>query len=245
MMPTRSALVVCAGLKKSGSAWWFHLMNRLVVESGGSDVHDVVREFGLERVLVDDNARLGSLRVHRLGRLARPMLAGRRFAVKTHAPPRPAFGVLARTGRAVVFLSVRDPRDMALSALDHGRRNRDEGRGGVLAELVDLDDAVGFVRDQVELFHRWRRVPGVAVIRYEDVLADPVGQVTAAAVRLGTPIDERTARSVVDRVDTDVSGRALHRNVGAAGRFAAEVSPEERLRLAALDDLARALGYSS
>jgi hypothetical protein len=49
--------------------------------------------------------------------------AGRDVVLKTHALPHPEVGRLITAGSVLASASIRDPREIALSILDHGRRS--------------------------------------------------------------------------------------------------------------------------
>jgi hypothetical protein len=231
-------IVVSASLMKSGSGWYYNLTNALLAAHGGHDARSVREAWHLGALLKDDNCRIGSLRAHRLAPLLAPHAAGRRFAVKTHSTPTPALRALMRVGAARVTFNLRDPRDMVVSALDHGARQQDGEAEGRLAGLTSVDAAIDFVAGTLlPVWEAWAAMPAVLLVRYEDLLADPAGEVLRLAEHCRLSIDRPAAQRVVDEVAAGHAGfGALHFNRGTAGRHSEVLSPAE------IDRCTRAFG---
>lgn len=236
---SRHRLVVSAGLKKSGSGLMFNLLNELVSRSVGVDARRIRDEYGLDRHLRQENVLLGSLRVHRIAPLARPVLQGERFVVKTHAPPRLTFRLLATAGVVRPVLSIRDPRAIAASALSHGARDRARGVPGVMASVVTVDDAVLFAEQQVSVARRWMGVAGLVVVRYEDLVQDLVQTATDLSSALGLPLDAVGVARAAHA--SEASPGDLHRSEGRP-HAVDDLPASARRRLASG---ASALGYAT
>ncbi len=103
--------------------------------------------------------------------LAAAAQVGHPIVLKTHTRPDPAVIRLLSSGRAQAHAVVRDPRDVALSMIDHGRRSRENGRPA-FAEIHTLDDAMQGISNQFEQLTEWLTLPGVRLLRYDDLAFD-------------------------------------------------------------------------
>jgi hypothetical protein len=242
-------IVVSASLKKSGSGWYFNLTNDLLAATGGDDVRALREEYGLHDVLQGENCQVNP-RPLQLARLYRVHRRGHSFVVKTHAAPTPSLRLLLRMGAAAATYIYRDPRDVVLSALDHGRRARVEAPQNVLARLHTVEDAARYVRTLLDEVDAWTRRSDVLLVRYEDLQADPAAEVRRLAAHLRLEVDDGTAAALVGRYDrgalSEQERRHLHFNKGVSGRFAEEMSAADRAVCDRLlgRHLAR-LGYAS
>lgn len=218
-----------SSLMKSGSGWYYNLTNDLLSSHGGDDAREVRHRWRLGALIKDHNCRIGSLRAHRLAPLLLPHAAGRRFAVKTHATPTPALRGLIRMGAARVTFNFRDPRDIVVSALDHGARQQQAGGDGRLAGLTTVDEAIEFVTGHLlPIWEAWAATPTALLVRYEELVADPVHEVLRLAEFCGVPAERADAERVVAEVGAGHSGfGALHFNRGITGRHAEVLSSSE------------------
>lgn len=113
----------------------------------------------------------------------------------------PTISVKASVG--VIYI-VRDPRDVVLSAADHYGLTVDQAiemmrdtatRGRAMAGNT-VYERMSSWSDHVKSWTKWRHSP-LMVLRYEDMLADPLGQLGGVARKLGiTQDDERIGRAV-------------------------------------------------
>jgi hypothetical protein len=104
-----------------------------------------------------------------------------------------------------VIYIVRDPRDVAISAADHYGLTLDQaiemmadkkarGRGTPGTTVHEL---MGSWSDHVRSWTRWKHTP-LIVLRYEDMLADALGQLGMVARKLGISGDEARIRRAVE-----------------------------------------------
>ncbi len=114
----------------------------------------------------------------------------------------PTISVKATVG--VIYI-VRDPRDVAISAADHYGLSIDEAiemmndktaRGrGMPGNTVY--ERMSSWSDHVKSWTSWKHTP-LQVLRYEDMLADPLGQLGGVAHKLGITRDEERIRRAVE-----------------------------------------------
>lgn len=89
------------------------------------------------------------------------------LVLKTHSAPTAEMAVMLREGRAHAHAVFRDPREIALSMIDHGRRNRESG-GEAFTEIETLKDAEAAIDTQIEYLEQWLKLPGVFPAYYDD-----------------------------------------------------------------------------
>jgi hypothetical protein len=224
-------LYISAGLQKSGTAWFFHMTNALLVATGHADTHEICSRYNL----APPHCNIGPLSLRRLAKCMRPRLQGHSFVVKTHAPPTRAFRSLMRLGQVRASYIYRDPRDAALSAFEYGRLACAKHRTGPFARLLSMEDAIHFTAQQLIFWEAWVHNPRVFVTRYEDLAANPVGVLSRLFQSWSIEVPPTIIRDVVDRhnahqPDDEQMTRRMHVNKATTGRYRTEMS-ERQLRL--------------
>jgi hypothetical protein len=150
---------------------------------------------------------------------------GHPIAIKTHTRPDPAVVRLIQNGQAIAHACYRDPRDMALSMLDHGKRARANGKSA-FAEIETLEDAKNGIRNQCDSLTAWLRLPNVLPLDFEDIAFDM--QTTAQRILnqlaiTGNP--EKIVNAVLD-------GRFTQFNKGIPHRYKTEMSQQDDRKFA-------------
>ncbi|MFQ5569667.1 MAG: sulfotransferase domain-containing protein [Rhodothermales bacterium] len=223
-------IVVSASLKKSGSGWYFNMTNDLLVRAGHTDVRELRRAYRLQSVLRDDNCRINP-NLANISSLLFPHFRGHTFVVKTHAEPTPSLRMLLSTGLAKATYIYRDPRDVVLSALEHGERVRKANQSNILAELHSVEDAVRYVNLLLNDWEAWTKTDNTLVVRYEDLLDDTLRELSRLAqfLALDVSLDDLKAVAACYQIEKQdqVTQDRLHFNKGVAGRFRQAMSPKE------------------
>lgn len=244
-------IVISAGMQKSGSAWYFNMTNELMVRAGLSDVHDVRDRYRLGWLMRHRNCNIGWMGPHKLLPLLLPHSRGHEFVVKTHRGPTTTFRLLERRGVLRATYICRDPRDVVMSALDHGAKLRAEGRRWRnFARLRTFDHALVFVAKLLRTWSAWADSDGVLLVRYEDLLADPTAELERLVAFLDLDVDADDVAEVSRRYRKDNVARRedavhLHLNRGVAGRYA-EVMTDAQIRQAeeAFGPMLTRMGYA-
>lgn len=147
--------------------------------------------------------------------------------VKCHWGRDRCVSAMLRSGIARMTLCYRDPRDIVLSAMDHGRRSR-QGKdpAKAFAALHSLEDAIEFTRRVISQFEFWFDHPGVHLIRYEDLMRDQASEIREMCDFLRWPVH-------VEAIDNAVQQEALKRksswnfNKGTTFRYREEMTVEQ------------------
>ena len=112
---------------------------------------------------------------------------GHMIVIKTHTRPDPDVIAMLQAQEAIGHAIYRDPRDIALSMLDHGKVSRAQGVQE-FSEFHELEDTIEEIKHQTNSLLGWLSMPNVTPIYYEDL-----GFATKEA-----------AQGIVEQLDLDV-----------------------------------------
>jgi len=233
-----SMIIISGGMPRSGSRWYRRVTQGLLQEAGYPGIKELREKYGPQ---LDPQLHPG-LKLHRLIKFDRLARAGETFTVKTHTPPTIAMQWYLATDRFTGTYTYRDPRDVVVSALELGRKMREEGLGqrflGIgpyrsFARLHTVEGAITWLRwMQIPNCMRWIRNPNVLVTKYEDIRADTFGQIKRLSEFIGLELGDEQISDVIARFDsgsTPRSGKII--NKGIIGRYREVFSPEEQALL--------------
>lgn len=229
-------VVLSVGMRKSGSGWFFNMTNELLQAAGHEDVRQVRHHPSLRTLIKGANCRVGGLKLGKLIRLARFHYKGHTFAVKSHSGPALSLPLFTASGIAKVTYTYRDPRDVILSALEHGAAARKAGMAFNLTELKSLEDSIALAKKEIVKWEQWKQYPHVLMVRYEELVADTIGELHRLVTFLGIDVRDEAIQDIARRYDKQVYAQTtdnpilnnLHLNKGIPGRFREEMTPEAR-----------------
>jgi len=92
------------------------------------------------------------------------------IVLKTHTRPNPAVVKMVQNGDALAHAIYRDPRDMALSMMEHGVKSRANGKPA-FQEIETLEDALKGIRNQTDSLTAWLRLPRTMPLYFDDIIA--------------------------------------------------------------------------
>ncbi|QHQ34963.1 hypothetical protein [Algicella marina] len=144
---------------------------------------------------------------------------GNPIVIKTHGRPTPRMVNWIESGEGRGHAIFRDPRDMALSMLDHGRTARERNRPA-FAEIHTLEDACKGIANQLDSLTAWLQLPGIAALQYDTLAFQTETAAQHILEQLGLGGNPRRIARRVLR-----SGKTLM-NKGIASRYKTEMSPE-------------------
>ena len=210
------------GMTKSGSTLAFELV-RCLLEANGYPQGRIEAPGLLDRKKINTCQHLDEDLAEGLWQAVRQL--GHPVAIKTHTRPDPAVRVLLQDGRALGSACYRDPRDLALSMLDHGRRARARGEQP-FSEFFAIDDALNGIRNQTETLRQWLTLPGVLPLAYNDVAFDSARTVDRLARQLGLGGDGAVIAEIAR------TQRFTQFNKGKKDRHASEMATGDSMRIA-------------
>lgn len=228
-------IVICAGMQKSASASFYNLTNDLLVADGHPNMRELRARYHMASFMTEVNCNIGPLRAYKLLWLGIPHLQGYSFAVKTHEPPSPSSLLFLRLGICKASYIYRDPRDVAVSLFNHGRRIREGGFNSntQFDNLTTIESAIRFVATLLPVWKAWSLIEGIHMVRYEDFVSDIYEEARNISGYLGLDLEKDRIHEIAARYDMrahDSADSALptHFHVGKSGRWKSELAPEHR-----------------
>jgi hypothetical protein len=150
------------------------------------------------------------------------------FVVKAHVPLTAEIrnGILAK--RVLATYIHRDPRDVILSAIDHGKRQtKNPALNVFFRRLTDVDQSVPLVREYCRIGLEWIQSGLCEVFTYPDLLANPHEIMQRFCDLMSMPGDKSLFNSLVQTYTVDqVKGRRQF-NTGKLTRYREEMTPED------------------
>ncbi len=228
-------IMVSAGMQKAGSGWYFNMTNDLLVTTGHQDARAVRDRYRLHSISKFRNCNVGKPLWPKLALLFIPHLAGNTFAIKTHAGPTPSLVSLMSRNVVKATYIYRDPRDVALSAFNHGQKIRKKGHTHSFANLETIELAILAAREWLEIWEAWTGLDQVLVTRYEDLCADSMGEAQRLCNFLSLDVPAQDLERIVDIYQVDVAASqedgqkkpSTHFHKGVVGRFRDAFDKEE------------------
>ena len=205
------------GMTKCGTTLAFHMVSEALAQAG-------FEQHRLPAHLIGPNKKLNfgqhftDDQTDELWAAVRSI--GHPIVIKTHTRPDPAIVRLIQNGQAIAHACYRDPRDMALSMLDHGIRAREAGKPA-FAEIETLEDAKSGIRNQCDSLTAWLRLPNILPLDFEDIAFDMQTTVQRILDQLDISGDpEKIVAKVLD-------GRFTQLNKDISQRHKSEMSPQD------------------
>ncbi len=152
------------------------------------------------------------------------------FAIKTHSGPTRLLKILLRLGLAKVIYTYCDPRDVLLSAIDHGKKIIAEGQNHTFAQMVDFDKAISNVKQWISIWEDYSLMKNVMSVRYEDMMNDPAVMTEKICKYLGLNIPQNDIDAILfkyDKNNKNADMRGLHFNKAKLERYKEEFTAEQ------------------
>jgi len=235
-------LIISAAMQKSGSGYLYNLLNDLLVAAGNDDARDIKKRCQLEGIMQQHNNNIGPMHLKKLLRLWVVSLKESKFAVKTHSRPTWGAKILNTAGLIKIIYCYRDPRDVLLSAMDHGKKSLDQGIQDNFIHMTEFDTALRHVKGWVEIWKQYHAIPGVFMVKYEELMNNPLATMQTISHFLSLSLDEPTIQSILwkySQKNPDGNRTGLHLNKAVIARYLNEMNDEQNKKVT--DTLANAL----
>jgi hypothetical protein len=225
-------IVISAGLQKSGSGLYFNLTNDLLIAAGKQDIRLLRNKYNLESILKYANCNVGEITTDKLLKLLALQLQGNSFVVKTHDRPTKPISMLLAVNIVKATCIYRDPRDVLLSAMDHGKRIREKGENHSFACCTSVETTIPFVVSWLEnSIVKWLHMKSVLSVKYEDLIASPSAEMKRLADHMNLDATHINLLTLYDKYDKDKLNESqvdyLHFNRGITNRFRTVLSKQE------------------
>jgi len=201
-------IYICFGMTKSASTFLYQLTEETFRAAGRKPAR--LRP-PLQSIVSTENY-FDDIDPELIDAIARAVGA-RDVVLKTHQVLHPGVAERIEAGAVLASASIRDPREMALAMVDHGRRSRRQGRPE-FAECRTVFDTWASIDYQVENMRRWLMPKPVELFLYNAICFETAAVVSRIAAQIGAKID------VSDALRPFRSKRTIGRfNKGAALRY--------------------------
>jgi hypothetical protein len=240
--------VLSASAMRSGSSWFLNMTNDLLVASGYSSVREISKDERMRAIIQNDFADIAKPRYTKLIPLIYLSWKTGPFVVKTHSFPSRGtrfFSILRQIKSTYIY---RDPRDRLVSLMEMGERARKEGDSrSPFWGMHEFETALAHLRQALPHKQRWEQHPQTLLVRYEDLVHDPLRVMLQVNHHLGLSLSQDVLQGIIDRYNKRTlkkDERLTNFSVGEIGRYK-EVLTGEQIR--AIDHMLRddliALGY--
>lgn len=183
-------IYICYGITKSASTFLYQMTEEAFRAAG----RPVVR-LGKPFRRADSVENYFNFIDHELLDEIERHIGGADIVLKTHGPPRGDVAAQVSQGKVLASASIRDPREIALSMIDHGARSR-RWRNKEFSEFATVADTLNSLDIQLGCFREWAAVETVKVLTYNQICYDSASVIRVIAGQIGIEID---ADSVVER----------------------------------------------
>ncbi|PSN18792.1 hypothetical protein C7271_10655 [filamentous cyanobacterium CCP5] len=169
--------------------------------------------------------------------------------LKTHGSPTFFIELLISLGLAKATYTYRDPRDVILSMMDHGKRTREKDVHGEntklkkgFSDVFSPEDTMPYINEDIQAWYKWSSLKNVLTIEYENLMANKEKELGEIASFLGFEGKEADLEELVQKYSNFKNNNF---NKGEAGRYLSEMSPDslEYLKKYIGNDLKK-MGYS-
>ena len=241
-------LIISAGMQKSGSAYFYTVINEIIFETGrGKDARKIKNNRNLDDLMKMYNNNIGDLTLAKLIILWRISIQDGTFVVKTHSGPTLPARILSKLGLLRIVYCFRDPRDVLLSAIDHGKKILDSGENHTFASMVDFDKALQNVRAWLDIWKRYADMPEVLTVKYEEMIQDPVTVTKKIEEFLGVSVNPAKRQEILwkfSKDNFDGDRRGIHFNKAKIFRYKTEMTEGQKIKCGAeFGDYLKAMDY--
>ncbi len=184
-------IILCAGLKSSGSTWLYNVVLRLLKETRGG--------------------KIAAFYADKVALFPKGSEQARFLVVKSHVPSEPLLFV-TRLTRGRIFLTIREPRDSAVSLMQRFR--------------FSFDAALKDVAEEAARIVEFCRARDVVLLRYEDRFHEDPKTIAEVAALIGARAPKATQQKIFKALTPDAVKRRI-RNLKSQGAFGAAPKPED------------------
>ena len=176
-------IYICYGITKSASTFLYQLTEESFRTAG----RKIIRLGPPLRASDSVENYFNFINVDLLSEI-QDLAKGRDIVLKTHGPPLAGIADLVTSGDILASASIRDPREIALSMIDHGHRSR-QWKSVRFSEFVHVDDTLNALDIQIGIFQSWANIKGVKTFTYNDICYDSASVVRGIASHIDAEVD--------------------------------------------------------
>jgi len=221
--------VLSAGMPKSGSTLlsWYQkeIVEHVFPVNGQKQVEESIKEGHIAGIghfvhNIEEEERLRKL--YSLSTVHGP------FVVKTHTPLTPDVQEFLEKHPVSVTYIHRDPRDIILSAIDHGRRIKGEGVStAYFSQFQTIDNSIPLVKDYCRTAIDWISSGLCEIYTYHDLITKPEDQIERFCRMISKSVDDQFVQELIDKYTVNQDPGVRQFNRGKASRFHEEMTTKE------------------
>ena len=218
-------------MQKSGSGLFYRMINDLLVRHGQVDAWRVREKHRLEKDMLWENNNIRKISPRKTLRLWRVSRKEGDFVVKTHRGPSPTARIALRLGMVRIIYSYRDPRDVVLSVMAHGRKNAETGESTAFTKLADFQSAVRKQQEWAQVWEGYAGLGGVLLLKYEDFMEDPTRELRRVVRYLGIDVSDEEFSQVLWKYSKQNPAReeqGLHYNNPEIAKYKTHMTAEQQ-----------------
>lgn len=176
-------IYICYGITKSASTFLYQ-MTEEVFRAAGRPVVRLGKPFRQS----DSVENYFNFIDHELLGQIQAAIGNQDIVLKTHGPPRGNVAQMVAAGEVLASASIRDPREIALSMIDHGARSR-RWRTKAFSEFSDAADTLNSIDIQLGCFQDWADTGALKIFTYNAICYDSPSVIGAIAEQIGATVD--------------------------------------------------------
>lgn len=221
--------ILSAGMAKSGSTLFSFYQKEIIEhgfpENGQARFEQAVEDGQLNGVghFVHDIDSADTLQtLYSLGTEFGP------FVVKTHAPLTSDIKKFLKEHQVPVTFIHRDPRDVIISAIDHGKRIKKENVSNVyFTQFQTVENSIPLVRDFCRAGIDWISSGLCEVFTYHNLVSNPEEEIERFCHMISGTADNQFIRGLIEKYTVSQVPGVRQFNRGKTTRFREEMTVEE------------------
>lgn len=145
------------------------------------------------------------------------------IVIKTHSAPSFFIRFLLKLYATKATCTIRDPRDIVLSAIDHGKRKEPNNP---FKKFTSINNALPAIIEEFKKCEKWLHYKNILVIRYENITQSPATELHNISNYLSFTLDIKTISIIINKYEKT---KNLNKNFnkGTTNRYRSEMSEEE------------------
>lgn len=221
-------IYLVASMQKAGAIWVLAMINDLIVKRGGSYFEDVRKRYRMGW-FVHQSGLMPSLHPLAGLHLLVTQAAGRVFALQTYSKPNLTVKAFMKLGFIKPIYLFRDPREVARSMFDHGKRIREHNLPSDTTwdQLETMEQSIHYTATFMDAWRQWTFMPDVLTTTYEKLRQDTLGEMTKICEHLELSVKPEALEKVVDRYQPSQAVKDTHPDQAGAGSWKKVMTPDE------------------
>lgn len=151
------------------------------------------------------------------------------IVIKTHSKPAFFIKLLIALGLAKATFCYRDPRDIILSAIDHGERTRTGlDPSNACKNMVTVKDSLPIVKPWTSNWYKWKEFGKVFFIRYEDLMENKISYLQQMSDYFNLKLKKEQIEEIYLKHEK-IKKTAWNFNKGTTERYKSEMNSSDLL----------------